>query len=378
MPEHDIPVTAEVRAESNRMGTETMARLGLNPTTVETWEDGYRTSEEPTSFEWWYFDTQLDDGSNIVVTFSTKPHTHPEGPLQPQILLIHRTADGQSTKTTLEVPAEQFHADSGRDAACNVAMGPHTVSGDLATYSLHVETDDLTVDMTITRQGPSWRPQAAYNYFDKEQTKYLAWVVPVPYGTVDVTLTHRDGSTTTQTGTAYHDHNWGNTPMGDGLDHWYWGRAHAGDYSLIYVQMTTPLMFGLGGWHLPVFYLAKGEEILTDDGLSLTLTTSGDVEGPGGQHYPTRLVWTWNRNAENDPDGNPDDYGTVTLTVTDPKLIEVLDMTEGMTELRRRWVHLFKNPLYYDFDAPVTLEVNLKGINETVTGRTLYEKMMFR
>jgi hypothetical protein len=36
------------------------------------------------------------------------------------------------------------------------------------------------------------------------------------------------------------------------------------------------------------------------------------------------------------------------------------------------------NPYYYDFDADLELTVDLKGVKEKVTGRAIFEKMMFR
>ncbi|MEZ5117754.1 MAG: lipocalin-like domain-containing protein [Candidatus Nanopelagicales bacterium] len=378
MTEHDIPVTTALRQQFADEGAQQCRDLGLDEHHVAPWEDGFRTADEAHAFEWWYFDAQFDDGSNLVVTFSTKPHTHPEGPLLPQLLVIHRTADGTSTKRTISYAAEDFRAASGRDATCDVAIGPNTVTGDLATYDLHVETDDLAVDLRIERKAPSWRPSSGYSYFTKDNSKYLAWVVPIPYGTASGTVTPKGAEPQQVNGFAYHDHNWGNALMGDNLDHWYWGRARVGDYSVIYVQMTTAKVFGLGGIHLPVWFLAKGDDVVTDDGLSLTLELGPTTEGPGGQDYPTALTWRWRRDAANDAEGDPDGYGEITLTVDDVTLIEVLDMTEDMPEWKRRVTHLFKNPLYYDFDAHARLDVDYRGVRETVTGRTLFEKMMFR
>jgi hypothetical protein len=378
MAEHDLTVTAELRQTFTAEGTKQCEALGLDPATVQPWEDGFRTAGEATAFEWWYFDVQADDGSNIVVTFSTKPHTASAGPLQPQVLVIHRTAAGETTKHLVTYPAEELQAASGRDVTCDVRIGPNTVVGDLKTYHVHVAVEDLVLDLRIDSESPSWRPMAGYSYFDKQQTTYFAWVVAVPYGRASGSLTTAGADPVAISGSAYHDHNWGNTPMGDGLDHWYWGRARVGDYSLIYVQLTTPKPLGLGGLHFPVWFVAKGDDIVTDDGLSMTLAVDDVVDGPQGQTYPKRLVWTWRRDATNDPDGDPAGYGEITLTVTDVKLIEVLDQTADMPTWKRRLVHVFRNPLYYDFDAHAELRVDLRDRHETVTGRTLFEKMMFR
>lgn len=47
-------------------------KLGINPEQVETWEDGRRNPETgPGNWEWWYFDSILDDGSKAVLQFFT-------------------------------------------------------------------------------------------------------------------------------------------------------------------------------------------------------------------------------------------------------------------------------------------------------------------
>lgn len=363
MTAHDIPDTAEIRtrmAESQQQG---LTALGLKPTGVEIWEDGYRAADaEDSTFEWWYFDCQFDDGSTLVVTFSNKPHTDPSGPLTPTVLIIRQLADGTRLHLEPTFPASEFHAATDR---CDVRIGPNTVTGDLDHYVLHVEGDGIVADVTIDREAPSWRPGAGINYFDSARTHYLAWVVSVPYGRVSATITE-SGATSQVSGSAYHDHNWGNHLMGSFLDHWYWGRAHVADYTVVYVRMTTKGLLGFGALNIPTFYLAKGDTLVTDDLLPLRLETSGDVPGPGHQTYPTRMVWSWSS-----------ERGTITMTATDPKLIESLDMSVARRGLSRV-LHAGEHPMYYDFNADFELDIALDDLTDQVTGRTLYEKMMFR
>ncbi|MFA7325011.1 MAG: lipocalin-like domain-containing protein, partial [Candidatus Nanopelagicales bacterium] len=344
--------------------TASLARLGLDPHEVAVWEDGYRAKDdEAHTFEWWYFDMQLDDGSTLVATFSNKPHTEPHGPLKPSVLVIYHDPDGSRIRQTDEYAAEDFAAAATH---CDVRIGPNTVAGDLSTYTIHLATADLEADLTLDRRAPSWRPGAGISYFNSQQTTYMGWVVAVPYGQVSGTITYK-GVQRQITGSAYHDHNWGNELMSAMLDHWYWGRAHIGDYTVVYVRMTTKGIFGFGAINLPTFLLVKGETILTDDMLPLLLETSGDMPGPGHQTYPTDMRWTWTS-----------DEGSVELHVTNPSLIEALDMTEGEPAWKRPLMHLVEHPMYYDFNADAKLTIDLKGTKETVTGRTLYEKMMFR
>jgi len=362
MSAQDIPDTPEVRAAMDKAQAEALERNGLQPGTVDVWEDGYRAAKTADStFEWWYFDCQFDDGSTLVVTFSNKPHTAPDGPITPTLLVIRQQPDGTSVHLEPSFAEGEFSASTER---CDVRIARSTVTGDLAHYELHVEAEGIVADVVIDRVAPSWRPGAGVSYFDQAKTSYLAWVVPVPYGTARARITEQ-GTTKELTGSAYHDHNWGNKLMGSFLDHWYWGRAHIGDYSLVYVRMTTKGFMGLGVVNIPTFFLAKGGELVTDDMIPLRLETSDDVPGPGHQSYPTKLDWSWRT-----------ERGTITLSVRDPKLIESLDMHvehRGFSRL----LHAGDHPMYYDFNADAVLDIDLVDLKDRVEGRTLFEKMMF-
>ncbi len=361
---HDIPDTDDVRAKIDAAQAAALADLGIDPTVVAVSEDGFRSVDElEHSFEWWYFDMQLDDGSTMVATFNTKPNTAPEGPLDPSVLVIYHGADGTRIRTEKHHGAGEFSAERSR---CDVRIGANTVEGDLEHYQLHLEEGDLVADIGIDRGAPSWRPGAGMTYFDSAHRQHLGWVVPVPYGTVKGTVSV-GGQVREVTGSAYHDHNWGNRVMDAGLDHWYWGRAHIADYTVVYVRMTTKGLFGLGALNIPTFLLAKGDEVITDDLLPLRLETSGDVPGPGHQHYPTELTWSWRS-----------DGGSVTMHVTNVEMIEALEMSKAHHGIAQALLGAFEHPMYYDFNADMELEVDLDGIKDTVSGRTLFEKMMFR
>lgn len=366
MSPHDIPDTPSIREKVAHESAESMRLMGLDGPEVQPWEDGFRTHDTSEhSFEWWYFDMELDDGSALVATFNTKPNAAPDGPLDPSVLLIHRPAAGDSVRETVSAAASDFAAST---KGCDVRIGDSHVTGDLATYTLHLAGTRIQADLVITRGAPSWRPGAGVTWFDQHRKHFFAWVVPVPYGTVDGTVTV-DGQTRSVTGAGYHDHNWGNRQMNAGLDHWFWGRAHIGDYTVVYAMLTTKGLMGLGQLHLPTVMLANTERVLADDMLPLRLTTSGEVPGPGPdqQPYPTELEWTWHT-----------DDGSFRMHVTNPRLIESLDMAPKHVQWRHRLLHPHDHPWYYDFTADMTLEIDLGGVSDTVTGTTLYEKMMLR
>jgi hypothetical protein len=353
------------RQKKDEDTAESLLREGLKAGVVEKWEDGYRTSDKKDTFEWWYFDSEFEDGGKAVVVFNTSPLTQPKGPLRPSLLLIIKTPDGRSVRLTPEFKAEDLTASTD---GCDVRLADNTVKGDLESYELHARVDKYAADLVYTRAAPSWRPGSGVTYSGRDKSGFFGWVVPIPYGTVEGTVEF-EGESRKVKGTCYHDHNWGNVSLGATIDHWYWGRAHVGDFSLIFVEMVTRYVMGMGHLKLHTFVLAKGDKIITDDGLPLTLEVADFVEGPGGKSYPRKLDWEWV-----DEEGE----GKVTLTLRNPEMIESIDLLESLPRWERPIIHLFANPFYYDFTADLELTVDARGIKAKESGKALYELMILK
>jgi predicted secreted hydrolase len=339
-----------------------LASEGLKPY-VEAWEDGYRTAGHPEAFEWWYFDSQFEDGTTVVVDFTTKAKSPNAPPVTPNVTTIIKYADGTKHKISNDHKVEEFSSATDK---CDVRMGSETLTGDLDTYNLHTEGDGFVVDLTFHRGAPSWRPGTGITYYDGTKTKYIGWVVPIPYGTVELSLT-KDGQTTATRGTGYHDHNWGNASTGQYIDHWYWGRAHVGDFSAIFVQVTSAKLFGFGGVKIPIFYLARGDKVLVDDATPLTLVTRDFVKAPGGRKYPKNLDFHWHT-AD----------GDIHLALRDAVLIDALDLLELAPGWVRPLVRLFTKPYYLDFNADLEMSVDVPGVRSREKGKALFELMILK
>ena len=52
--------------------SEDYRRLGLTEGVIQEWEDGLRTSPDEESFEWWYLDAALSDGSKLRGSATTR------------------------------------------------------------------------------------------------------------------------------------------------------------------------------------------------------------------------------------------------------------------------------------------------------------------
>lgn len=354
------------------VGPEFLARDRLAPE-PEPWEDGLRADTGPGSFEWWYFDAHLDDGSTMVVTYATKPLLQRTDSLTPMLALTITPPDGRKLTALTLFPDAEFAA--ARDG-CDVRVGPgwarfvrpsrfsETSKVSPWCYEIHAEADGLAADLAFAGTVPPWRPGAGKNYYDRSLSRYFAWFPAIPFGTVRGTLVY-DGQARSVAGTGYHDHNWGNIGLDAVMSHWFWGRAHVGDYTLIYVEMVSNRAYG--GVRLPVFMLARGDRILTGDGRPLRLEAGDVAVHAGGRRYPRRLDWRWES-----------DEGKVSLALRDPQVIEATSLLGLLPAWKRMLARLLANPYYFRFNARLELRVNLGEIDETVHGSALYELMLLR
>ncbi len=338
---------------------ELLKREGLTDA-VAIWEDGLRADTGRGSFEWWYFDAHLEDGSTAVIVFSTKPLLERNGPLKPNVSLTITRPDGTKILRFPIFPADQFSASKEK---CAVYIGPNSTHGDLHRYEVHAQMNDIDADLTFTGLVPPWRPGVGKAYFDGFDN-YFAWLPCIPYGTVEGTLTY-DGQTHKVKGTGYHDHNWGNVSLNDVMDHWYWGRAHVGDYTLIYVEQIASKTFGYT--RMPVFMLTKGNQILVGGSEPLTMQARDFIKHESGRGYPHEVDFNWK--CENE---------SVQLRLRQPKVIEATSLLLLLPKWQQRIAGLFSNPYYFRFNAELELDINLKNVKAKERGPALYEIMILQ
>ncbi|MGC2288999.1 MAG: hydroxyneurosporene dehydrogenase [Thermoplasmata archaeon] len=242
------------------------ARLGLERGHVQPWEDGMRTSGESGSYEWWYFDSHLEDGSSLVVTFYTKWMLQPKGPEAPMVQVDLDRPGKPTQHVIIHATPEQFSATPER---CDVRVKECYFRGDLHTYQIKVVDDNLTIEAELVGQVPSWRPATGVTYFGARDEHTFAWMPAVPQGKVTVTLTEKNSAPETLTGIGYHDHNWGDVVMSKLLNHWYWGRAQAGPYSVIAAYLYAEKEYGRT--ELPQIMIAKDGRIVADQASQVRL-----------------------------------------------------------------------------------------------------------
>jgi hypothetical protein len=192
-------------------------RLGLARNDIKAWEDGARTDNRPGSYEWWYFDAHLADGSKLIVVFMNKDLATPQKPLEPTIRLNLDLADGRTFEKLVTFDPAVWSSATDR---ADVRIGDNRFSGDLHTYRIVATVDDIAVDVTLEGEVPAWRPETGYMLFGEDRKLEFAWLPSVPQGRVTAKYSI-GGEPHESTGTGYHDHNWGNVGLIEIVHDWY-------------------------------------------------------------------------------------------------------------------------------------------------------------
>ncbi|HVW44913.1 MAG TPA: lipocalin-like domain-containing protein [Amycolatopsis sp.] len=244
-------------------------RIGISPDQVAPWEDGTRTGGDAGTYEWWYFDAHLDDGAKLVVVFYTKNFTDIAKPLAPTIRIDLDLPDGTSYHKVGKFAPEVFSASRER---CEVRIDGNEFSGDLHSYEITAEVDDIAVQISLTGDVPAWRPATGHMYYGADDEHEFNWLPAVPQGKVHATY-RVAGTSHEASGVGYHDHNWGNAPMTSLVNNWYWARGQAGPYSVIASYITAEQKYGYA--EIPIFMLAENGTIIADHASNVTFERLG-------------------------------------------------------------------------------------------------------
>ncbi len=244
---------------------------GMKPT-PEIWEDGQRVPVDRKHFEWWYFDAELDDGSVIVIIFGPKPYFDTHSLITPLIAIDYTDPKGETTREFyLEKQWKKNYSSSQEQ--CDVRIKDNYFIGDLKTYKIKASTKSITAEIKLERLTQlGKRMDNGFLYFQKnamEKEKYFAWFPSIPYGKVSGTLTI-NGKKRQINGHGYHDHNWGNADPSSLFNHWYWARAHIGDYILLAGNLIARKEYNF--IQKPFALLLDKTGILADDSEKITVS----------------------------------------------------------------------------------------------------------
>ena len=228
---------------------------------VLKWEDGVRTSGKSNEFEWWYFDTQLSDGS-MVVCYFYKIHFFRDRYF---IGLNYNSIESEDI-----FKLKYFDRDdvSFSKDSCSVIMGNNYLKGNLDKYEIFIDPNDFEgfgVSLILDSKLQPFRPQDG---IIKAGNQFFAWLAAVPDGETSGFVTVGNKSREVS-GDGYHDHNWGNTPLQKLFKSWTWFRGKVGEYTIIASELN--LSEQRGDYNIPILYMANQDTVLinryANDGL---------------------------------------------------------------------------------------------------------------
>ena len=269
---------------------EDYARFGISKTPGYS-EDGIRTHGGKGTFEWWYTDVTFEDGTAVVVIFFTKNYFDAAGPAWPTVDFEIVDPDGK--RTNVWTRGKKGAVINATKDICDVRLDKNFIRYEDGNYHVHYEDHDILYDAIMKPKLPMWRPGAAHWIFGEgtPDEKSYGWFVAQPDAEVDATLVMNGKTQHFKNGQGYHDHNWGNVSLEKILNHWYWGRAHVGPYTVIACDIIAEEKYGYR--RLPVFMLARDGEILSDDSRLTSIERGGTHIHPvSGKFMDDDLTYT--------------------------------------------------------------------------------------
>ena len=327
------------------------ARLGLKRGNVEIHEDGTNTNGADGTYEWWYFDAVLEDDSNVVVTFYIRNPFNPDVPLAPFATLEWTKPDGTVINERVTAGAGGF---SAAEDSCDVRINDCSFVGDLSEYEIIFKNENIEASIQLVSNTKAWRPETGYRLYGENEESFAAWLCAVPDGEVKVNIKTNEEDVSLS-GSGYHDHNWGNSPIWEMQNNWYWGRAKTDSYVFIAFDVITAEEYGFK--EFPCLMLAKDGEILIGEVEDVTFSKEDEfVDGKTGITIANKLIYNY-------------DDGKRTFRVTFERENTILDTStvRALSEDQKKEVAALGYKMnYYRFTGTATLEI--------FDGETLLEK----
>ena len=215
-------------------------------------DDALHPYEDEDYYEWWCFDGKYDNGYSSVLTMHWR-----NGFIKPHIPTLQMYIYGPDGKRYQGLAAVDPKATRASTERCDVKLGDsYCRVEDDGRYHVKMQAKKVAVDLAYKNILPPYKRGPGF-FPPPEETGgvYHGWVIGIPRGDIEGTLTI-DGQVIPVKGEGYHDHNWGNRNMGDGLRGWSWGRMFDGKYTVMY-SWILPLIEGTS--KRPEIYMARDE-----------------------------------------------------------------------------------------------------------------------
>lgn len=342
--------------------------LGLIPHIVEKWEDGKRSPDRKGDFEWWYFDSIMDDGTSVVVHFNTKqPDTMLKDGSYPVVIIKITTPEGTIYHDSIPYTAAKSRFSTKQ---CDVKVGPHSLRGDLTDYYIHVEpVHGVGADLRLHNQCKSWRPDTGYlRWGDKNDL--LTWLFVVPRGEINGSIIY-DGQTRQVHGGGYHDHQWGHgASTFFNVNHWLWGRQNYDDFTVLIFDMVASKKWR--NQRFPIFCVQDKEGNVIFESTQINQYFHCEVleeyyEKDIGRNFPKKIRYRMGNSRIK-----------ITYTLNNTLVIDRKDRAKEAGKVAQNAMKLINvGPAYVRYKADGVLEMEMDGKKIIREGNMIYEFAYF-
>ena len=336
-------------------------KWGVNPDSIETWEEQRRTDDSAGTWEWWYFDGIMDDGSKIVIQFFTKTNEAVRGTVgAPNLAIKITTPAGVKYEEHQHFSLDEVKYTDGK---CDVRFGKSRFVGDFKDYEIYVEpVNGLGADLKIHSVSKPYRPGTAYFEIGD---KYYTWLCAMPKGEVSGTITI-GGKKVAVRGAGYHDHQWGTMNLLQIWNHWLWSRQSFNDYIILVFDMTAQRK--LGAQRFPIVFIEdKNGNIIFESNKDVKYDLVDTyVDEESGKIYPKKCRYKFEKeNME------------VIYTLTEEDILENTTMQKAMplkTRLALKAMGLSPSYARYSGNGELIIKKD-KKVEFEQNGELIYEFM---
>lgn len=337
-------------------------KLGIKKKNVSFKEDGMRTNGCSGTYEWWYVDAEFEDGTTMVNVFFTKNGFDVPGKAHPRSDFDITLPDG--TEISRKIYGEKGKVIDAKKDICDVKIGTSSLKYVDGVYYIHYESEGIKYDAKMENLLPMWRQNSGFTFYGENDANYGAWLVAQPASKITGTL-EINGEVKKIKGTGYHDHNWGNISTNKALDHWYWGRAKVGDYTIIACDMILSKRYG--SLRMPRMMIARDGKIIEDNAAATIIERKKTHYNPETKKFMDDvLVYT-------QPVSHREKY---IITFERQKDIMVQNLLDQFSKGLRFFGKLAgANPTYVRVLGKVTLEHIVDGKSTIVESTGLWEQM---
>ncbi len=228
-------------------------------------KDTQSEKPKPGSYEWWYFDARSIEGYTVVIIF------YDGNPFSRRYIKSMELNEGHTASdypaisiSVYKMGVPLFYSFEEFNAEDSFYSGKHPQGkAGLNSFKGVLKDNRITYEITLNQKvenGDHLKGQLSFTsglFEFGEKTEALSgngeahtWNLVMPACDVNglLEISGFKSFSIHFEGIGYHDHNYGNEPMKESFDEWYWGRFHLKDSTLIYYLMNQQNRWNKKGW----------------------------------------------------------------------------------------------------------------------------------